>query len=183
MHLDAAVFGEFVGTMVLVLLGNGVVGGVLLNGSKAVNSGWIVITAGWAFAVFCGVATALALGDPDAHLNPAVTVASVILNGHTERLFTYIPAQLLGALLGATWVWLFYLPHFAITEVHPGAGGLGLRLTQLGGERRCGRLRPGVDRRAYLEHRLVAGRHHRIRHQPGARPGTENRPCSFTHSG
>ena len=116
MHFYSAMFGEFVGTMVLVLLGNGVVGAVLLNKSKAENAGWIVITAGWALAVLCGIATALALGDPDAHLNPAFTVASVIINGHPERLYIYIPAQLLGALLGATWVWLFYLPHFALTE-------------------------------------------------------------------
>ena len=116
MHFDSAVFGEFVGTMVLILLGNGVVGGVVLSGTKAENQGWICVTAGWGFAVFCGVAIASALGDPDAHLNPAFTVASVIMSGRPERLFTYIPAQLLGALFGATLVWLFYLPHFAITE-------------------------------------------------------------------
>ena len=116
MHFDSAVFGEFVGTMVLILLGNGVVGGVVLSGTKAENAGWICVTAGWALAVFCGVATALALGDGDAHLNPAVTIAQVIISGRPERLYTYIPAQLLGALFGATLVWLFYLPHFAITE-------------------------------------------------------------------
>jgi len=116
MHFDSAVFGEFVGTMVLILLGNGVVGGVVLSGTKAENAGWICITAGWALAVLCGIATATALGDADAHLNPAFTVASVIMSGRPERLYTYIPAQLLGALLGATLVWLFYLPHFAITE-------------------------------------------------------------------
>ncbi len=116
MHFDSAVFGEFVGTMILILLGNGVVGGVVLSGTKAENAGWICITTGWALAVFCGVATATALGDADAHLNPAVTIASVIMSGRLERLYTYIPAQLLGALLGATLVWLFYLPHFAITE-------------------------------------------------------------------
>jgi glycerol uptake facilitator protein len=58
----------------------------------------------------------LALGDSDAHLNPAFTVASVIIGGKPERLYLYIPAQLLGALLGATLVWLFYLPHFALTD-------------------------------------------------------------------
>ena len=116
MHFDSAVFGEFVGTMVLILLGNGVVGAVLLTGSKAENAGWMAITTGWALAVFCGIASAFALGDADAHLNPAVTVAQVLISGRPERLFTYIPAQLLGALLGATLVWLFYLPHFAITE-------------------------------------------------------------------
>jgi glycerol uptake facilitator protein len=116
MHFDAAMFGEFVGTMVLILLGNGVVGGVVLSGTKAENAGWICVTVGWALAVFCGVATATALGDGDAHLNPAFTVASVIMNGRPERLYTYIPAQMLGALLGATLVWLFYFPHFAITD-------------------------------------------------------------------
>ncbi len=115
MHFDAAVFGEFVGTMILILLGNGVVGANLLAGTKAENSGWITITTGWGLAVFCGVATATALGDADAHLNPAVTLAAVLVNGRPERLLTYVPAQILGALLGATLVWLFYLPHFAIT--------------------------------------------------------------------
>jgi glycerol uptake facilitator protein len=116
MHVDAAVLGEFVGTMVLILLGNGVVGGVVLTGTKAENAGWIVITTGWGLAVFCGIATAIALGDSDAHLNPAFTVAAVLMNGRPERLVTYIPAQMLGAICGATLVWLFYRPHFAITE-------------------------------------------------------------------
>jgi len=62
--------------MVLILLGNGVVAGVLLKGSKAEGGGWIVITAGWAFAVMAGVFTAIACGSSDAHLNPAVTLAS-----------------------------------------------------------------------------------------------------------
>jgi glycerol uptake facilitator protein len=116
MHFDTAMFGEFVGTMVLILLGNGVVAAVLLTGSKAENAGWICITTGWALAVCCGIATAAALGDSDAHLNPAFTVASVIVSGKADRLLTYIPAQLLGALFGATLVWLFYLPHFSITH-------------------------------------------------------------------
>ena len=67
-------FGEFMGTAVLVLLGDGVVAGVLLKKSKAENAGWMVITAGWAFAVMCGVFTAIACGSPGAHLNPAVTL-------------------------------------------------------------------------------------------------------------
>jgi glycerol uptake facilitator protein len=56
------------------------------------------------------------MGDPDAHLNPAFTVASVIMTGHPERLWTYIPAQLLGAICGAVLVWLLYLPHWKVTE-------------------------------------------------------------------
>lgn len=115
MHLDPAVLGEFVGTAVLILLGNGVVGGVLLAGSKAENAGWMAITTGWGLAVFAGVAVAISIGDPDAHLNPAFTVASVVMTGHAERLFTYIPAQILGAMAGAILVWLFYLPHWKPT--------------------------------------------------------------------
>src|SRR6201996_7125505 len=96
--LSPAVVGEFVGTMVLILLGNGVVGGVLLARSKAEGAGWLAITAGWGLAVFSGVAVSISMGDADAHLNPAFTVASVLLTGHSERLFTYIPAQILGAI-------------------------------------------------------------------------------------
>ncbi len=109
------VIGEFVGTFVLIVLGNGVVAGVLLNKSKAQNAGWISITAGWGLAVFAGVAVSAALGDADSHLNPAFTVASVIMTGNPIRLATYIPAQLLGAFLGAAVVWLHYKPHWAVT--------------------------------------------------------------------
>lgn len=115
MPLDPAVVGEFVGTAILILLGNGVVGGVLLARSKAENAGWIAITTGWALAVFAGVAVAISIGDSDAHLNPAFTVASVVMTGHAERLFTYIPAQILGAMTGAVLVWLAYLPHWQPT--------------------------------------------------------------------
>jgi len=109
------VVGEFVGTAILILLGNGVVGGVLLAGTKAENAGWMAITTGWALAVFAGVAVAISIGDSDAHLNPAFTVASVVMTGHAERLFTYIPAQILGAMTGAVLVWLLYLPHWKPT--------------------------------------------------------------------
>lgn len=116
MHINAAVLGEFVGTMILILLGNGVVGGVLLARSKAEGAGWLAITVGWGLAVFSGVAVSISMGDADAHLNPAFTVASVLMTGHSERLFTYIPAQVLGAMAGAVLVWLFYLPHWAVTQ-------------------------------------------------------------------
>jgi glycerol uptake facilitator protein len=109
------VVGEFVGTFVLIVLGNGVVAGALLNRSKAQNAGWISITTAWGIAVFAGVAVSAALGDPDGHLNPAFTVASVMMTGHPERLFTYIPAQILGALCGAIAVWLQYKPHWELT--------------------------------------------------------------------
>ncbi len=108
-------FGEFMGTMVLVLLGDGVVAGVLLKKSKAENSGWIVITAGWAFAVMCGVFTAIACGSPGAHLNPAVTLGMAVRSGDYSLVLPFVSAQILGALVGATLVWLHYLPHWGVT--------------------------------------------------------------------
>jgi glycerol uptake facilitator protein len=107
--------GEFFGTFVLIVLGNGVVAGALLNRSKAQNAGWIAITAGWGLAVFAGVAVSAAMGDSDGHLSPAFTLASVLMTGNPMRLLTYIPAQLLGAFCGAVAVWLFYKPHWEIT--------------------------------------------------------------------
>lgn len=108
--------GELLGTLVLILLGDGVVANVLLKGSKGENGGWIVITAGWAFAVMCGIFVAQKFGSPDAHLNPAVTVAMAVKSGDYSNVLPFISAQLIGAFLGATLVWLVYLPHWAITE-------------------------------------------------------------------
>jgi len=105
-------FGEFMGTAVLILLGDGVVAGVLLKKSKAENSGWMVITAGWAFAVMCGVFTAIACGSPGAHLNPAVTLGVAMRSGDFSSVLPFVAAQLLGAIVGATLVWLHYLPHW-----------------------------------------------------------------------
>src|SRR3981081_3826342 len=110
------VVGEFVGTFVLIVLGNGVVAGALLNRSKAQNAGWISITAGWALGVFAGVAVSAALGGSDGERNPAFTLASVMMTGTPIRLLTYIPAQILGALCGAVAVWLQYKPHWELTE-------------------------------------------------------------------
>jgi glycerol uptake facilitator protein len=114
------VLGEFIGTIVLITLGNGVVASVLLNKTKAQGAGWLAITVGWALAVFSGVAVAIALGDADAHLNPAFTIASVLMTGHAERLWTYIPAQIAGGFIGAALVWIFFLPHWRETP-DPGA--------------------------------------------------------------
>lgn len=111
--------GEFMGTMMLILLGDGVVANVLLKGSKGENSGWIVITAGWAFAVMAGVYTCIAFGGPDGHLNPAVTLGFAALSGDWSKVSTYIPAQFLGAFVGGILVWLHYLPHWKATE-NPG---------------------------------------------------------------
>jgi glycerol uptake facilitator protein len=108
-------FGEFMGTLILVLLGDGVVAGVVLKRSKAEGSGWIVIATGWALAVMAGVFTAIACGSKDAHLNPAVTLGFAISTGDFHKAGPYIAAQMLGAIAGATLVWLHYLPHWRET--------------------------------------------------------------------
>jgi glycerol uptake facilitator protein len=108
-------FGEFMGTLMLILMGNGVVAGVLLKSSKGEGAGWLAVTVGWAFAVMVGVLTAIACGSPDAHLNPAVTLAAAIKSGDFSNVPAYVAAQLLGAMAGATLVWLHYLPHWGLT--------------------------------------------------------------------
>lgn len=103
---------EFVGTAMLILFGNGVVANVVLAKTKGNNSGWIVITFGWAIAVFIGVYTAAASG---AHLNPAITIADAVGSGNWDKVLVYIPAQMLGAMAGTTLVWLAYKQHFDAT--------------------------------------------------------------------
>jgi len=109
-------WGEFFGTLVLITLGTGVVAGALLEKSKAQNSGWIVITTGWAFAVTLGIFTAKTFGSADAHLNPAVTLAFAIQSGNWQNVLPYFAAQFLGAFCGATITWLHYLPHWRETQ-------------------------------------------------------------------
>ena len=106
---------EVFGTGALVLLGDAVVAGVLLNRSKAQNSGWIVITTAWAFAVFVGVV--IAGPSSGAHLNPAVTLG-LALNGSIgwDLVPVYWAAEMLGAFIGAVLVFLHYFPHWAETE-------------------------------------------------------------------
>lgn len=115
--------GELIGTMVLILLGDGVVANVCLKQSKGENAGWMVITTGWAFAVTIGIFVSTLFGSADAHLNPAVTVAFAVSTGDWSKVSTYIPAQMIGAIVGATLVWLQYLPHWAKT--HDAATKLG----------------------------------------------------------
>lgn len=110
---------ELVGTALVILMGDGVVAGVVLRGTKNENSGWLVITIGWALAVTFAV---YAVGKVSgAHLNPAVTIA-LAATGQFDwaNVGTYIVAQLLGAILGAALVYLHYLPHWARTD-DPGA--------------------------------------------------------------
>jgi glycerol uptake facilitator protein len=114
--MAAKFFGEFMGTLILVLLGNGVVAGVLLKRSKVEGAGWMVITSGWAFAVMAGIFTATACGSSDAHLNPAVTMGFAVSSGQFAKLAPYIAAQILGAFSGAILVWLHFLPHWRETQ-------------------------------------------------------------------
>jgi glycerol uptake facilitator protein len=117
--------GEIIGTMVLIILGDGVVANVVLDKNKGQGGGgggaWIVITTGWAFAVVFGVFAAQAFGSGGAHLNPAVTfgflAAGLIPAG--DVLF-YLIGEFVGAFIGAVIVWLAYMDHFAATESKAG---------------------------------------------------------------
>src|SRR5215213_4627388 len=115
-----AYIGEFIGTMILIILGDGVVAGVLLRNSKAENSGWIVITFGWGMAV--AVAVYCVFPFSNAQINPAVTLGLAV-TGQFSGPFSswavvpgYLIAQFLGAFVGGVIVWLAYLPHWPETE-------------------------------------------------------------------
>jgi glycerol uptake facilitator protein len=113
--MTSPLLGEFLGTMVLVLLGDGVVAAVLLKRSKAEASGWIVITAGWGFAVMAGAFTAIACGSSDAHLNPALTLGFAVRDANFSKFAPYLVVQMLGGITGAALVWLQYLSHWKET--------------------------------------------------------------------
>jgi len=117
-------FGEFMGTLVLVLLGDGVVANVLLKKSKGESSGWIVIATAWGMAVVAGICTAVACGSPGAHINPAITLAVAILSHQWSNVAPFWTAQVLGGFAGATLVWLVYLPHFRETPDQPAKLGI-----------------------------------------------------------
>ena len=108
-------FAEFFGTAIIIVFGGGVVSNVVLSKTKGNNSGWIVITFGWAVGVFTGVLIAAPFSG--AHLNPAVTLSLTLANKFSPALVpVYIAAQLLGAMFGAGLVWLAYKKHFDETE-------------------------------------------------------------------
>lgn len=112
--MDAAL-GEFLGTAVLITLGDGVVAGVLLGRSKAKDAGWIAVTAGWAFAVMAGVYTARAAGAPG-FVNPVGPLAAVLTGAmEPDRAVALAAAEVAGAFVGAVVVWLHYLPHWGAT--------------------------------------------------------------------
>ena len=115
MTLFAKCIFEFIGTLVLILLGDGVCCATSLSKSKANGAGWVVITLGWGLAVMCGVFIAGPYSG--AHLNPAVTLGFA-LAGQFEwaAVLPYIAAQMLGGFAGAVAVYLFYKDHFDATE-------------------------------------------------------------------
>ena len=110
-----ALTGEFIGTALLILLGDGVVANVVLKGTKGHGAGWIVVTFGWAMAVFVGVL--IASSSSGAHLNPAVSIGLALAGKFKASLVPgYVIAQMLGAALGATLVWVQYKSHFDVTD-------------------------------------------------------------------
>src|SRR5208282_3415093 len=115
LKMGSPFLGEFLGTLVMIILGDGVVAAVLLKKSKAEGAGWMVITTGWAFAVMAGVFTAVACGSKAAYLNPAVAVGFAVSSGNYASLATNALAELLGAFAGAILVWLQYGPHWKET--------------------------------------------------------------------
>lgn len=106
---------EFLGTMLLILIGEGVVAGVLLKGSKAENAGWLTICIAWGLAVAMAI---FAVGNfSGAHLNPAVTIGLAVNGDFAWNMASgYIAAQLAGAFAGAALVWLYYYPHWKNTS-------------------------------------------------------------------
>lgn len=110
----SAFSAELIGTMFLILLGSGVVANVVLKGTKGFNGGWMVITTGWALAVFVGVVIAAPYSG--AHLNPAITIGLAAAGKFPwADIGTYIGAQLIGAFLGAIITWIVYRDHFNST--------------------------------------------------------------------
>lgn len=110
-----APLAEFLGTMLLILLGDGVVANVVLKQTKGHDAGWIVITTGWALAVTVAVYCTNAISG--AHLNPAVTVGLASIGKFSWSLVpAYLAAQMAGAFVGAVLVWLVYLPHWRATS-------------------------------------------------------------------
>lgn len=108
------ILAEFIGTAILIVLGDGVVANVVLQQTKGHNSGWIVITAGWAFAVTIAVYCVGSISG--AHLNPAVTIGLASIGTFAwAKVPMYIAAQLAGGFIGGVVVWLVYLPHWKVT--------------------------------------------------------------------
>ena len=109
--------GEFFGTMILVIFGNGVVANVLLTKSKGHDGGWMCVATGWFIAVVIGVFVAQSAGSVQGDINPAVTLTKTFLGMYSvSMMFKIMSVQVLGGVVGAVVVWLAYLPHWKLTE-------------------------------------------------------------------
>lgn len=113
--MDPRLFGEFMGTLVLVLIGNGVVANVVLKKTLGSAAGWLTIVFGYGLGVVAGVFTAIACGSSDAHINPAVTLGFAISSGDFSKFIPYLIAQVLGGFFGGMLVWVHFMPHWAET--------------------------------------------------------------------
>jgi len=113
--MDPRLFGEFMGTLVLVLIGNGVVANVVLKKTLGSAAGWLTIVFGYGLAVVAGVFVAIACGSGDAHINPAVTLAFAISSGDFSKFLPYLIAQVLGGFFGGMLVWVHFMPHWVET--------------------------------------------------------------------
>lgn len=113
--MDPRLFGEFMGTLVLVLIGNGVVANVVLKKTLGSAAGWLTIVFGYGLGVVAGVFTAIACGSSDAHINPAVTLGFAISSGDFSKFVPYLIAQVLGGFFGGMLVWVHFMPHWAET--------------------------------------------------------------------
>lgn len=115
--MEGYFIGELLGTMVLIIFGDGVVANVLLKRSKGENGGWITIATGWFVAVVMAVFVAQSSGSPNADVNPVVSLAKYIIDKYTwQQMLVQMAGQLIGAFIGAVIVWLAYLPHWRLTE-------------------------------------------------------------------
>jgi glycerol uptake facilitator protein len=113
--MNNAFIAELIGTMLLVIFGDGVIANVLLNKTKGQNSGWIVISTGWATAIAVAVYASAPISG--AHLNPAVTIGLAAIGKFPwAKVLPYIVAQMIGAFIGAVIVWISYRRHFEATE-------------------------------------------------------------------
>jgi glycerol uptake facilitator protein len=117
--MDPRLFGEFMGTLILVLIGNGVVANVVLKKTLGSAAGWLTIVFGYGLGVMAGVFVAIACGSGDAHINPAVTLGFAVSSGDFAKFVPYLIAQTLGGLVGGVLVWIHFMPHWAET---PDAG-------------------------------------------------------------
>lgn len=108
--------GEFMGTMIMMVMGDGVVAGVLLKRSKAENGGWLVVTTGWCFAVLCGIFVAILFGSKEAFLNPAFALANAIQTGAWNLVLPDSAAEIAGAFAGAVIVWIHFWPHWKVSD-------------------------------------------------------------------